>query len=195
MSTGPASGANEPPGATEPLLSGRPYSRRIWRARYVAPWAAAGLIVLGVAGAFVMLHQPVRHPRAPTAFCGLVTCAALRSEASASRLPQPIRLPRSSPSPSPRASTPTPVTTGPAPALAPSPSPAPTPRPRTHPRPRPRPAPTPTSEPAPTPTQTWTPSPDPTQSWTWPPWPPPDHWPPPDQWPPPEPHDSPSPWR
>jgi len=173
MPTGPSSSASEPPSATEPPLTGRRHSRLTRRAGYLAAWAAAGLIVIGGSSALVMIHKsaPAAHPRAQTAFCGLVACAVLRSDASLSRMP--TTAPSSSPSPSPEASTRSAVAAAPAPAPAPEPTPTPRPkhRPRHHPRPRPA--------PTPTPADPWT-SPDPTHTWSPPPWPPPS-WPPPDQ--------------
>jgi len=177
MPTGPSTGADEPSRSTESPPSGQPYSRLTRRARYTAPWAAA-LIVVGSSGAFLAFHNPpaAAHPQAqtaptaPTALCGLLSCAVLRSDALSS-----------SPSPSPRASTRT-VT-----AVAPPPGPTPSPAPR----PRPTPTPTPEPTPDPTPTGPW-PSPDPTHTW-----PPPPSWPPPDPgWPPPDHHhdDFWSPW-
>jgi hypothetical protein len=143
MSTGPSSGASEPPSATEPPLSGRQFSRPPWRTRYLAPWAAAGLIVISGSGAFVILHKPVGQPRAPTAFCGLVTCAVLRSDAPASRAAAP------------------PLSTNPSPSTATSaaPAPEPTPLPTPTPRPRPTPEPTPNRTPSPHPTHTSSPKP------------------------------------
>ena len=194
MPAGQASGSSEPSGATEPPRGGRPYSRLTWRARVMAPWAA-GLIVIGGSGAFLMLHNPPvsARPRAQAAVCGLVTCAMLRSNAAPSRTP--TGSPGFSPSPSLR-----PPTTPAVAAAAPPPQPAapPSPRPRPRPRPTPTPDPTPTPTPDPTPTPTPTPDPTPTDPWpspdpthTWPPpgWPPPPpSWPPPDPgWPPPDP--------
>ncbi len=137
MSTGPSSGASEPPSATEPPLSGRQFPRPTWRTRYLAPWAAAGLIVISGSGAFVILHKPVGPSRAPTAFCGLVTCAVQRSDASASRAATP------------------PPSTNPSTATATSAAAAPEPTPRT----RPTPEPTPTRAPSPHPTHTSSPKP------------------------------------
>lgn len=157
MPTGGSSGASEPPSTTEPRISDRRRSRLTWRARYVAPWAAAGVIVIG-SSALVMMHQPTvaAHPRAQTAFCGLVACAVLRSDAAISRAPTTV--PSPIPSPSPRAST-----SAAAAAPAPDPTPSPTSCPKSHPRQ------------APTPTDPWSPSPDPTHTCS----PPPPDWQPP----------------
>src|SRR5258708_39433049 len=153
MRRGPSRGWSEPPCATEPPFGGRRYSRLTWRARYMVPWAAAGLIIIGASSAFVMVHQPaVAHPRARTAFCGLVACTVLHSDASTSRVPTAV--PSSSASPSSKASTR--AAAAPPPELAPSP----TPRRGHHHRPRPWPTPTP----EPTETDPWPPSPDPTHT-------------------------------
>src|SRR5215470_10143514 len=112
MPTGPSGGADEPSRSTESPPSGQPYSQLTRRARYMAPWAAA-LIVIGSSGAFLAFHNPpaaahnppaAAQPRARTALCGLLSCAVLRSDA-----------PNSSPSPSPKASTRTVTAVAPAP--------------------------------------------------------------------------------
>src|SRR5215469_18697801 len=169
MPTGLSSGADEPSSSTESPPSGRPHSRLPRRARYMVPWAA-GLIVVGGSGAFLAFHNPpdAERPRAQTALCGLLSCAALRSAASASRAPADA--PSSSPTPSP--TSPTRAVTAVAPGPEPTPSPAPRPGPR------------PTPAPEPTPTGPW-PWPDPTRTWPPPSWPPDPSSPPPDpDWPP-----------
>ena len=158
MSTGwSPSGAGEPPRATESPHRRR-HSRPPWYARHVAPWAAAGLIIIGGSSAFVMMHRsPTAHPRAQAAVCGLVTCAVASAAIAASRGPGVPSTPNDSPSPNassraPAAAAPEP-TPSPAPSARPSPAPSPTPsatpspRSKHHGRPRPRPTPTDSSPP------------------------------------------------
>jgi hypothetical protein len=148
MSTGwSSSGANEPPRATESLRRSR-HSRPPWYARHVAPWAAAGLIVIGGLSAFVMMHRsPAAHPRAQAAICGLVSCAVVSTAASPSRRPAVPSTPNSLPPPKASSRAPAPV--APEPTPSPAPSPAPSPRSKHHRRQRP----------LPTPTEPWRPSP------------------------------------
>lgn len=138
-----SSGASEAPCATKSLHRSR-HSSPPWYARHVAPWAAAGLIVIGGSSAFVMMHRsPVAHPRAQAAVCGLVSCAVVSAAASTSRGPMVPSTPRGSPAPEPSSRAPA------AAAPEPAPAPAPSPRSKHHRRPRPR----------PTPTEPWRPSP------------------------------------
>jgi hypothetical protein len=140
------SGAGEPPRPTESLHRRR-HSRPPWYARHIAPWAAAGLIVIGGSSAFVIMHKsPVAHPPAQAAICGLVTCAVASAAVSASRGPTVPSTPTGSPRPNassraPAAAVPEPT---PSPTPSPAPSPAPSPRSKHHRPPRPRPTPTPT---------------------------------------------------
>jgi hypothetical protein len=50
-------------------------------------WATAGLVLLGGSGVVVMLHEPGGRAQAQTTYCGLVTCAVLRSTAATSSIP------------------------------------------------------------------------------------------------------------
>jgi len=87
-------------GATESAAGSRRDTRLSWRARSVAPWAALGLVVLGGAGGYALAHEPAPQPREPSAFCGLVSCAVLRSDASAAKVPAPH--PQAAPAVSPQ---------------------------------------------------------------------------------------------
>jgi hypothetical protein len=140
MPTGPSSDAANP-------------SRHSWLAReggrgggwgHPMMWATAGLVLLGGSGAVVLLHEPGGRPQAQTTYCGLVTCAVLRSTAATSSVPAGAvhsaspASPTPAPSPrlaSPRAPAP-PATTIP----TPSPGAATVSTPTTAPWPRPTPA-------------------------------------------------------
>jgi hypothetical protein len=110
-------------------------------------WAAVGLVLLGGSGAAVLLHEPGGRAQVQTAYCGLVTCAVLRSTAATSSVPAGAAHPTPAPS-TPLASSrapgrtantsPTPTATsspeagsgfGSDPAPAPAPGPAPKPAP------------------------------------------------------------------
>jgi hypothetical protein len=172
MPTGPSSGSAQPPQATEPSLSGRRFSRLTRHGRNPVAWAAAGLVLLGGAGAVVMANQSGGRIPGQAVYCGLVKCAILRSEAATAGLPD--KLPR--PEPAPSAAAAAPVAT---PAPAPAAKPAPTSRPAPAPQPTSTPEPTPVPDPAPAPA----PRPVPSAAWT----PPHTHWPSPPGWP--------APWR
>lgn len=182
MPTGPSSGSAEPPQATEPSLSGRRFSRLTRHGRSPVAWAAAGLVLLGGAGAVVMANQSGGRIPGQAVYCGLVKCAILRSEAATAGLPD--KLPR--PEPAPSAAAAAPVAT---PAPAPAPAPAARPAPKSRPAPAPAPAPQPTSTPEPEPTPVPDPAPAPaprpvpSAAWT----PPHTRWPSPPGWP--------APWR
>jgi len=151
--------------------TGSPFSERghSWltaHARYPIVWAATGLLALGGLGAFLFTQEPSARPRAQTAYCGLVSCEALRSVmASASAR---------SPGPSPSAALVKPaVTRVPAPAapLAATPAPGSVAGPVPTPMPAPVPTPTSTGTRQPRPVPTWAP---PSPRWPWPlrwPWP------------------------
>ena len=142
MPTGPSSGSAQPPQATEPSLSGRRFSRLTRHGRNPVAWAAAGLVLLGGAGAVVMANQSGGRIPGQAVYCGLVKCAILRSEAATAGLPD--KLPR--PEPAPSAAAAAPVAT---PAPAPAAKPAPTSRPAPAPQPTSTPEPTPVPDPAP----------------------------------------------
>jgi hypothetical protein len=171
MPTGPSSGSAEPPQATERSLSGRRFSRLTRHGRNPVAWAAAGLVLLGGAGAVVMASESGGPVPGQAVYCGLVKCAILRSEAATAGLPD--KLPRPEPAPTPAAA---PVATR---AAAPAAKPAPASRPASAPQPASRPEPTPVPDPAPAPA----PRPVPSPAWN----PPHPHWPSPPGWP--------APWR
>ena len=150
MSTGASSSGTEPPPATAPLPRVPPRRSRLRRRVLpVAACAAAGLIVLAGAGAFLMSHRAGARPPARTSFCGLVACAVLHSDAETTSLPSVSPAPRPAPSPST-------VAPSRAPAVAPAAAPAPQPAPG----PPSAPAASPTSAPPPTaPAPTWSPVP------------------------------------
>ena len=126
--------------------------------------AVAAVLTLGGAGAAVAWHESAgktRHAQTVSAYCGLVTCAVLHSDGTATAAPaasvpvpgQPsgraqVSL-RTSPTPAASASSPAPVT---APTTAPTtgPTTGPTPTPVPAPGPSPTP-PTPPTGPSPTP--------------------------------------------
>jgi len=137
MPTGSSNDSANPP--PEPGPPSRGSWRHVW---HPVTWATAALVLLGGSGVVVLLHEPGGRARAQTAYCGLVTCAVLRSTAAASSLPGGAAHPIS-PLASSRAPAPT-ATTSPTPKPAPSPRAAaavPTPRPAPTPSPAPNPAP------------------------------------------------------
>jgi hypothetical protein len=163
MLTGPLGDSAGPP--QEPSPPSRDGRRHSWLVKggwHPVTWAAVGLVLLGTGGLAVLLHQPGGRARAQNVYCGLVTCAVLRSVAAKSgdpaahpgvAAPSPLATSRT-PTPSP-AHLPSPQPAG-ARAAASAPSPAPTPTPASRPSPRPSPA----SPPGP-------------PRWPWPfPWPP-----------------------
>jgi hypothetical protein len=144
MPTGSSDDSASPsPEANPPSGAGR---RQSWLAReggrgggwgHPVTWAAAGLVLLGGSGVAVLLHEPGGRARAQTAYCGLVTCAVLRSTAATSSVPAGAAHPTpapSSPLASSRAPAPT-ATTIPSPAAAPSPGTGPAPAARSAPKP------------------------------------------------------------
>jgi hypothetical protein len=153
MPTGsPNDSASSPPEPDPPSGGSRRHS---WLAReggsrggwgQPITWATAALVLLGGSGIVVLLHEPGGRPQAQSTYCGLVTCAVLRSAATPS-VPAGAAH-RTSP-------------------LASSPAPAPTATTTPTPKPAPSPAAESTPKPAPPP---W-PAPKPTPSrWPWPPW-------------------------
>jgi hypothetical protein len=163
MPTGPSSDLASPPSEPDPPLAGS--RRHSWLPRergtgggWGRPiaWAIAGLVLLGGAGVAVLLHEPGGRGQPQTAYCGLVTCAVLRSTAATSGVPAGAAHPTPAPS-SPLASsrapapTPTAVPAAPSPAAAAGSAPAAAS------------APTPAPEPAPS-------------RWPWPTWWPPSGW-------------------
>jgi len=163
-------GEAEPPKVPEAApFGGRSYSWLTKHGRNPAVWAAAGLVVIGGAGAIVATHDPrgEPQPRAQAALCGLVSCADVPS-AAATRPPPP------------QPSTPLPSSPA-APAATHAPTPAPTPMPAPVParavEPASAPTPTPAAAPPPAPVPTRVPEPRP----AWPPSPVHGPWPP--SWP------------
>jgi len=152
MPTGSSNDSASPsPEPDPPSAGGRRHS---WLARaagrgggwgHPITWAAAGLVLLGGSGVAVLLHEPGGRAQVQTAYCGLVTCAVLRSTAATSGVPAGAAHPTPAPS-SPLASSRAPARTAatiPAPAAASSPraQAGPNPAPAAAPRPAPRPAP------------------------------------------------------
>jgi hypothetical protein len=155
MRTGPSSDSANPSSEPDPPVAGS--RRHSWLSRHLwhpITWVAVGLVLLGGSGAAVLLHEPGGRAQAQSTYCGLVTCAVLRSTAATSRVPTPGP---SSPLAASRTSAPT-ATTSPSPT-APSPRAAAVPTPT----PRPAPNPAPTSGPEPS-------------RWPWPVWWPPARW-------------------
>ena len=164
-------GRAAPPGAPESAaFGGRPYAWLTRRGRNPVVWAAAGLVVIGGAGAILATQEPGREaqPRAQAALCGLVSCADVPA-AAATRPPAP------------QPSTQVPSSPAPAATHAPTPPPAPAPAPVRALDPTPAPAPTPVASPPPVPTPIPTPTRVPEPRPAWPPSPAHDPWPP--SWP------------
>jgi hypothetical protein len=163
MSTGRSNDSAEPPSEPEAPFTGN--QRPSWLARHgrhPVTWAVVGLVLLGCAGvALLQQQQPGARARAQTIYCGLVTCAVLRSVSETSTAAAPTPHPSSAALPSSVAPAPTPAPTQ---ARSPSPKPVAT----SEPAPAPAPKPTPTPTPKPSPTRT--PGP-PRLPWppTWPP--------------------------
>lgn len=175
MSTGSSSDSTQPPSEPEPPFSGG--HQHPWLAsprRHPVTWALAGLVLLSGGGVALIQHQPDARARAQSAYCGLVTCAVLRSVADSSSAA--VLAPRLSLAlPSPGAASRAPVHTRahpPTAARSRSPKPValstPTPAPSPKPAPAPTPAPSPTQTPRP-PRWPWPPT---RPTWpTWPTWP------------------------
>jgi len=147
MPTGSSNDSANPPPEPDPPSGGR--RQHSWLAReggrgggwgHPITWATAALVLLGGSGIVVLLHEPGRTQE-QTAYCGLVTCAVLRSTAATSGVPAGAAH-RTSPLASPRA---------PAPTATTRPTPKPAPPPRTVAVSTPRPAPTPSPAPKPAP--------------------------------------------
>jgi hypothetical protein len=139
-----------------PTGSSNDSARHSWLARggvrgggRAITWATAALMLLGGSGIVVLLHEPGGRAQAQTAYCGLVTCAVLRSTAATSSVPAAVAHP-TSPLASPRAPAPTATT-------IPTPKPAPSPRAAAESTPRPAPPARPADKPAPS-------------RWPWPRW-------------------------
>jgi len=156
--------ANPSPEPDPPSAGGR---RPSWLARaggsgvgwgHPITWAAVGLVLLGGSGVVVLLHEPGGRAQAQTAYCGLVTCAVLRSTAATSSVPagagHPTPAPSSSAPSSPPGSSRAPARTA---ATVPTPTAASSPTAQAGPNPAPAPAPRPARKPAPSP-------------WPWPVW-------------------------
>jgi hypothetical protein len=169
MPTGSSSDSAEPPQEPDPPFGGsQRYSWLARHGRHPVTWAAAGLVLVAAGGTAVLLHQPGGRARAQTAYCGLVTCAVLRSVAATSRAP--AEAPHASPAPSSALAS----SRAPAPTPSPTPSPAPSPTAAAAPAPTPSPSPAVSPTPAPSPTPVRTPGP--------PRWPSPPPWSPPWPW-------------
>jgi hypothetical protein len=189
MSTG-SSSARKPPsaasgaatnGAAKRQVSGQRNALLNWRARSVAPWAAVGLVVIGGAAGYALAqHGPTPQPQAQTAFCGLVSCAILHSDASAARAPAAHSHARPALSPqdaargavavTPASAPPAagPPAAGP-PAAAPTRTPALRSRPAATRGPVPTPVPAQPPAPRPVPTRAWPPQTRQPSPW-WPTW-------------------------
>jgi len=169
MSTGSSSDSAELPSEPgPPFTSSRQHSRLASPGRHPVTWALAGVVLLTGGGVALIQHQPGARAHAQSVYCGLVTCAVLRSVAdSSSAIAAVPRLSLALPSSEPpsratapaRAPKPTRTST-----LARTPAPA---RPGT-PKPETAPSPKPTAAPAPTPAPLPTRPPRPTR-WPWPP--------------------------
>jgi hypothetical protein len=160
-------GKAAPPGVPESAPSGgRPPAWLTRSGRSPVVWAAAGLVVIGGAGALLATQEPggSAQPRTQAALCGLVSCADVPSAAATSP-------------PAPQPSTPVPSSPAPAGTHAPTPPPAPAPVRALDPTPAPAPPPVasapPVPTPAPAPAPTWVPEPRP----AWPPSPAHGQWP------------------
>jgi hypothetical protein len=148
MPTGPSRDSANPPSEPDPPSAGS--RRHSWLSReggrgggwgQPITWAAAGLVLLGGSGIAVLLHEPGRRVQAQATYCGLVTCAVLRSTAATSSVPAGAAHPTPAPSyplASSRAPAPTATTT---PAPSPRAAAGSTPASASTPRPTPKPAP------------------------------------------------------
>jgi hypothetical protein len=173
MSTGPSSdSAEQQPEPEPPFTGGR---RQFWRAspgRHPVTWALAGVVLLTSGGVALIQQHPAARARAQSVYCGLVTCAVLRSVADSSSavaaIPRPSPVLPSSGTPS-HAAAPTRRTSRPTRTSWHIPTPAPvrsgTPKPGAPSKPAPARSPRPTAAPSPTPT----PSPARPTRWPWPP--------------------------
>jgi hypothetical protein len=161
MPTGPSGDSASPPAETDRSLGGS--RRQSWlaaRGWHPVTWAAVGLVLVVAFGIAVSVHEPGGRAQTRTAYCGLVTCAVLRSTAANSRVAAEAAHPAAAPS-SPLAS---PSATTPAPTPSPARSPRTTGLSAGTPAPSPRPAPAATGGPG-------------HAHWPWPSW-----WPPSGGW-------------
>ena len=175
MSTGSTSDSAEPPSEPEPPFTGA--RRHFWLAspgRHPVTWALAGVVLLTSGGVALIQHQPGARARAQSVYCGLVTCAVLRSVADSSSAA--VAAPRLSPAlPSSGAPSRAPVRTRTSrPTRTSTPTPTPTPARSRPPKPvapsKPcAPSPKPTAAPTPAPSPTPPPSPTRPTRWPWPP--------------------------
>jgi hypothetical protein len=148
--------ANPPPEPHPPSAGSRWLTSHGW---HPITWAAVGLVLLGGSGVAVLLHEPAGRAQAQTTYCGLVTCAVLRSAAATSS----VRAGAAHPTPAP--SSPLAASRAPAPKATTIPTPAPAPSPRAAAESAQRPAPSPSQAPEPA-----------SSRWRWPPWWPPSGW-------------------
>jgi hypothetical protein len=168
MSTGSSSDSAEVPSEPEPpFTSGRQHSWLASPGRHPVTWALAGVVLLTSGGVALIQHQPGARAHGQSVYCGLVTCAVLRSVADSSSTaalaPRPSLVlpsfePASRATAHARASRPTRTSTltrTPAPARAGTPKQVAAPA-------------KPTAAPAPTPARWPTRPPRPTR-WPWPP--------------------------
>jgi len=85
MSTGSSSDSAEQPSEPEPpFTSGRQHSWLASPGRHPVTWALAGVVLLTSGGLALIQHEPGARAHAQSAYCGLVTCAVLRSVADSS---------------------------------------------------------------------------------------------------------------
>ena len=147
-----------------PTSHRRTTTRRLTRRARYAAGSAAAVLALGGAGAAVAWHGAgglAHSPRTRTAavYCGLVACAVLHSDGTATATPPGLPTaghpsgpaharPRASSAPLPSSSSPA-LAAGPAPA---PPTPAPVQSPTPDPTSAPGPSPSPAASPTPTPT-------------------------------------------
>jgi hypothetical protein len=174
MSTGSSSDSPELPSEPEPpFTSDRQHSWLASPGRHPVTWALAGVVLLTSGGVALIQHQPGARAHAQSVYCGLVTCAVLRSVADPSsdlalaprpRLALPSSEPPSRPAAPARASKPARTSTlarTPAPARSGTPEQVAPAKPTAAPAPAPAPAPWPTRPSRPT-RWPWPPS------WGWP---------------------------
>jgi hypothetical protein len=149
--TGPSDGAESLDGTKPPPSGAQRHSWLTRPGRTPVVWAAAGLVVIGGAGAILATHESggEGQPRTEAAQCGLLSCADVPS-AAASTPSGPAPVTPSPPPPATPAPAPTPKA-APVPASARPPGPATAPAPAG--APAPGAAPAPASNPAPTTTQ------------------------------------------
>jgi hypothetical protein len=85
MSTGSSSDSAELPSEPEPpFTSDRQHSWLASPGRHPVTWALAGVVLLTSGGVALIQHQPGARAHAQSVYCGLVTCAVLRSVADPS---------------------------------------------------------------------------------------------------------------